>query len=499
MNTSKHQGAVAAGHDATANAAAAVLRDGGNAFDAAIAALAMACVVEPVLSSPGGGGFAMALRAGDHTPTIIDFFGQTPRVKRSAEAIEFESVFADFGTARQEFHVGFGATATPGFVPGLFHMHEQYCSIPLVDLSTPAIQTARDGVVVTRFQAYLADVVSPILTFSEHARNLFAPDGQMIKAGDVFRNPGLGDFFEELAAAGPGFCIDGDGGAALLEGQAGSGQLTAEDLARFRCVDRTPLAFEKTSGPHPATVFLNPPPSAGGAMIATMLDGLEDKWDGGTEAVVQSIARADRARLEARGDLDRLLAQRGTTHISIIDHAGNAIGVTVSNGEGNGHLAGDFGFMANNLLGEADLIPDGFHRWRPDTRLASMMAPTIVRFEDGTLSVLGSGGSNRIRTAVFQVLVNHMGNKNALFEAVDAPRMHVEDNHLDFEDMFDTSDREMFAKFFPDHRAWPDHNLFFGGVHMVSRSPDGHFDGAGDPRRAGVFRPVEQSFSSKAP
>ncbi len=490
MNTSKHRGAVAAGHDATAGAAASVLQDGGNAFDAAVAALTMACVVEPVLSSPGGGGFAMVLRAGDHTPTVIDFFGQTPRVKQPAGALEFESVFADFGTARQEFHVGYGATATPGFVPGLIHLHEQYCSIPLVDLFAPAIRTARNGVAVTRFQAYLADVVSPILTFSENARKLFAPDGQMVKAGDVFRNPGLGDFFEALAAAGPGFCIDGDGATALLEGQTGSGQLTAEDLAGFRCVDRTPLVFEKTSGPHPATVFLNPPPSAGGAMIATMLHGLEGRWDDGTEAVLQSIARTDRARLETRGDLERLLAQRGTTHISIIDRAGNAVGVTVSNGEGNGHLAGDFGFMANNLLGEADLMPDGFHRWRPDTRLASMMAPTIVRFDDGTLSVLGSGGSNRIRTAVFQVLVNHMKDKRALFEAVDAPRLHVEDGHLDFEDMFEARDRGMFAKTFPDHRAWPDHNLFFGGVHMVSRTPDGLFRGAGDPRRAGVFNVV---------
>lgn len=484
-------GVVAAGHGATADAAAATLRAGGNAFDAAVAALAIACVAEPVLASPGGGGFAMVLPADRETPELIDFFGQTPHVKRPESVLEFESVFADFGTATQEFHVGYGATAAPGFVAGLTSLREGFGSMEPGDLFAPAIAACRDGVVVTRFQAFLAEVVSPILTYSETARALFAPGGRLLGPGDVFRNHGLGDFFEALAHDGEAFSRHGAGAQAILQGQAEAGQLTADDLTAYACARRAPLVVREDATAHPATVYLNPPPSAGGAMISTMLHAMDGRWKDWRKTCVDAMAQADRARLALGGDPERLLAQRGTTHVSVIDARGNAVAVTVSNGEGNGHIAGPFGFMANNLLGEADLMPDGFHRWRPDTRLASMMAPTLVRFDDGGLTALGSGGSNRIRSAVFQALAAHFADPRDAVGAVTHPRAHVEDGHLDFEDMVDEDVRHKFTTTFPDHRAWADTNLFFGGVHMVSRRGDGSFDGAGDPRRGGVFLNVQ--------
>lgn len=499
MNQTPTKGAVAAGHLATARAATQVLDAGGTAFDATLAALAAACVCEPVLASPGGGGFLMALEAGTTEPVLIDFFGQSPKHQRGLQQeLEFASVFADFGAARQEFHVGRGATATPGFVAGMAAIHNRFATMALNDLMAPAITLARDGIEITPFQAFLFEVVEPILTYSPTASSLFAPGGTLLKAGDLLVNPGLADLFEMIGGEGPETCVTGAGARALLEGQQEQGHLQAEDLARYTVETRKPLRLALNE----CEIFLNPPPSCGGAMIAAMLEGNVSAGLARSAA----MAQADRFRNIHDGDPGAILAAaglptvnatataapstRGTTHISIVDAAGNAAAATVSNGEGNGHLAGPFGFMPNNLLGEADLMPHGFHSWRPDARLASNMAPSLLRHRDGRVMALGSGGSNRIRSAVFQVIAGLVCDGLTPTAAVENPRLHVENDHLDFEDMLGPAARDQLMDQFPDHRAWPGHNLFFGGCHMVERSVDGLFDGAGDPRRAGVYLTV---------
>ncbi len=499
MNTARARGAVAAGHAVTAGAATEILNEGGTAFDAAIAALAAACVCEPVLASPGGGGFMMAMPAGSQRPILVDFFGHSPRQRRhDLSELEFESVFADFGTARQEFHVGRGATAVPGFVAGLAEIHRRFGTLPLAELMTPAIRAGRNGVEMTEFQSFLFEVVSPILTYSASSRSLFAPDGHLLRTGEKLVNPGLAEFFEAFGKEGPALCVCGAGADAILEGQDASGHLLASDLSEYRIEEREALCLSVNGW----DVFLNPPPSAGGTLIAVMLDGITrhglDRAD--------AIARADRARRRHDGEPDAILAEiglrsaatpesagpatRGTTHVSIIDAFGNAAAVTVSNGEGSGHLAGQFGFMPNNLLGEEDLMPRGFHLWTPDARLASNMAPSLMRHSDGRVTALGSGGSNRIRTAVFQVIAGLAVDGLNPREATEAGRVHIEDEHLDFEDLFDDHARDRMRTAFPDHRAWPDRNLFFGGCHTVARDADGTFSGAGDPRRAGVYAEV---------
>src|SRR5262249_11306565 len=127
-------------------------------------------------------------------------------------------------------------------------------------------------------------------------------------------------------------------------------------------------------------------------------------------------------------------AHRGTTHVSVIDGDGNAASASLSNGEGNGSIVGNFGFMLNNMLGEEDLSPDGLGRWCEGVRLSSMMAPPIILQPDGTVAALGTGGSNRIRTAILQVAVNLLDNRLSLADAVAAPRLHLErDGKLSFE------------------------------------------------------------------
>ncbi|MGI9413121.1 MAG: gamma-glutamyltransferase, partial [Hyphomicrobiales bacterium] len=323
--TERTSGAVAAGHELTAEAAAQVLADGGNAFDAAVAGLWMACLAEPVLAAPGGGGFLMAREGtGGHT-TLYDFFVQTPLRKRDPAELEFMSVHADFGTATQEFHIGHGASATPGFVPGLYAVHGDLGSLPMARLIEPAMAAARDGIVITRFQAFLAQVVAPILTATETGRAQFAPGGALRAQGSVVRNPGLARFYDGLTRDGLKFYL-GAAAERFAAAQASSGQLGGNDFAAYRVVRRDPLAVGLSS----ARVLVNPPPSAGGAFIAHALHGLASASDGEAATVARALGASDRARLQHRGDVVRMLAEigftvdgepdggpasRGTTHI----------------------------------------------------------------------------------------------------------------------------------------------------------------------------------------
>src|SRR3546814_5563905 len=117
---------------------------------------------------------------------------------------------------------------------------------------------------------------------------------------------------------------------------------------------------------------------------------------------------------------------RGTTHISVVDDAGNLAALSLSNGEGYGTLLPDSGIMLNNMLGEEDLNHGGFHCWPEDSRLSSMMAPTLATSAEGARFAIGSGGSNRIRTAVLQVLVNLLDVGLPMAAATEAARLHIE-------------------------------------------------------------------------
>lgn len=480
MISGEQKGAVAAGHQLTATSAADMLRKGGNAIDAAVAALVMACVCEPVLCSPGGGGFAMVRTGPDTAPRLIDFFPHTPHHLDESVNDGVLEIVADFGTATQAFHVGPATAASPGFFAGLETLHALGATIAMADLIEPATRAARNGVVVTGFQHYLSSVVEPILTSSDALRALFAPHGRLVRAGETFRNPGLADALEILASGG--FAGSAVGEATVLN-QLGRGHLCAEDLSAYRTIERRPLSIRAGN----STIHLNPLPSAGGTMIHHSLRHLEssDPVD-----IAKALRHTDQARAGAGGDLSALdthnIRQQGTTHISVIDASGMACSVTASNGTGNAELIDGFGFMLNNILGEEDVNPTGAHQWPINTRLASGMCPTLVDMPDGSVVALGSGGSNRIRSAICQVIVHLCLNGDSIQSAVESPRLHVEGDHLDFEDTFGPVIRDRLESAFADHRAWPEANMFYGGVHAAGMIPTGEFSGIGDTRRDGV-------------
>ena len=499
---------VAAGHALTAATAEDVLREGGNAYDAVIAALATSFVAEPVLSSPGGGGFLLAAPA-EGPPRVYDFFVQAPLERRPPAEIELYPVIADFGTAQQPFRIGRGTIATPGIARGIEAIHEDLATVPLRELVAPACRHAIDGVVVSGMQAYLLEVVKAIVTANEPCRSIFAGVGAsdtLACAGDRTVNPALADALEAIAIEGADLFYRGEIAATLVADMKAGGLLGGADLAGYRVERRAPLSLEY----HGARILTNPPPSSGGTLIGF---GLELLRDGGlaTErfgsaahlcrlAAVMEATAAARVEhsIEALASPDpatfgpwrdqvawRMRAYRGTTHVSVIDGDGNVASATVSNGEGSSYVIPGTGIVMNNMLGEDDLNPAGLHQWTPGVRMTSMMAPTALAWRDGRRVATGSGGSNRIRTALLQVLVNLVDFGMDIEEAVTAPRIHVEDTFLSVEGGFDVERIAPVLRMWPENQVWDTRNMFFGGAHTVASGERG-VEGIGDPRRDGA-------------
>ncbi|MEM8620742.1 MAG: gamma-glutamyltransferase [Actinomycetota bacterium] len=470
----RHRGVIAAGHPLTTQAGADVLRNGGNAVDAAIAAVAMACVCEPVLSSPGGGGFAMIRHNG--LVSLVDSFAHSPQ-QRSPTA-RVEAVHVDFGTTHQEFRIGPGTAATPGLFAGLEVVARRFGTELLPTLVIAAVDAARNGVTITPFQHHVFDVLGAIATATESARHLFIIDGDLMPVGELFRPTGLADALEILASDG---VANSEVGAAMIAQQEGRGHLTANDLVDYRVVERQPLEVELPQ----RRVLLNPLPAAGGLLVGHTLRALEGVSPVELAAALDSTVHA---RRQASGDLAALaeqpIRQRGTTHVSVVDGDGTACAITTSNGEGNGEVVDGFDFMLNNMLGEDDVNPSG-DQWPLDTRLSSMMCPTIIEGDGGDVTALGTGGSSRIPSAISQVVARVCIGKRTLHDAVVAPRLHADAGHLDVEPIDDAAALDSLLRKFPDHRVWPSPHLFFGGVHSVRLGADGRLDGVGDPRRDG--------------
>ena len=162
--------------------------------------------------------------------------------RRAASEVAFFPIHADFGPAKQEFHIGLGSSATPGMVPGLFAIHEALCRLPMKRLVEPAARAARAGFPLSAFQAYLFTVIAPILTASQGVARIFAPGGKPMKAGETFRNEELAETLDWLAEDGARLFVDGDVGQAIVaESRSLGGHLTHDDLKRYRVELREPL------------------------------------------------------------------------------------------------------------------------------------------------------------------------------------------------------------------------------------------------------------------
>jgi gamma-glutamyltranspeptidase / glutathione hydrolase len=283
------------------------------------------------------------------------------------------------------------------------------------------------------------------------------------------------------------------------------GMLSREDLNSYEPIEREPARVTY----HGREVLTNPPPSSGGILIADAL-GILERLDQPHDpfVIAEVIDETNKARdeeflqgLGTEGFLEQFLAKTAldtvatevrsrlgnTTHISVMDAEGGSASVTCSNGSCSGVVVPGTGMHLNNMLGEQDLNPLGFHRHTPGARVPSMMAPTIV-LSDGTPEIaIGSAGSNRIRSAILQTVLHVADEGMEAQNAVSAPRLHVEDGQVDAEPGVDEAALGRLEEAGWTVRRWSELNLFFGGVQAVARNPDtGHLTGGGDPRRGGV-------------
>ena len=243
-------------------------------------------------------------------------------------------------------------------------------------------------------------------------------------------------------------------------------------------------------------MLTNPPPSSGGLLIALALELLDREPEIGVDQLVRTMKAAQEARTEAfldglyvEGFAPRFLTDRlgSTTHITTVDGEGRCASVTCSNGTGSGLIVPGTGVHVNNMLGEQDLNPLGFHRLPTGARMPSMMSPTVI-LRDGELEVgLGSGGSNRIRSAITQALVGMLDRGLGAQAAVDAPRVHYEEGTVHAEPGIDPAALDRLERDGYAIARWPERNVFFGGVHAVRRDlGDGELEAGGDPRRGGA-------------
>jgi gamma-glutamyltranspeptidase/glutathione hydrolase len=452
---------------------------------------------------------------------LVDFFvaaGGADGVARTAELVPIPVYFDE---TPQTFNCGAASCGVPGNPAGLEHVVERFATMPISRLASEGIRLGREGVPMTKEQAYFHEILNPILTSTPECAALYAPGGNRLAEGDVFRHPEMSSALERFAAEGSEPFYRGEVARTVCDWvRDRGGTLGMDDMAAYEPTEREPAE----AGFRGCDVLTNPPPSSGGILIAYSLGLLERLGDrSGVEQIVAATEAANSHReedfhegLHAPGYLegfmdpkrldevaDRIKAGEwvggaggaggpgdrlgSTTHLSVLDGDGMCAAVTCSNGTGSGLYVPGTGVHVNNMLGEEDLNPHGFHRIPPGRRVSSMMAPTIA-LRDGEIVVgLGSAGSNRIRSAILQTTLRVLEEGLDAGEAVRAGRLHFEAGTVQAEPGVDEEGLATLEERGIPVVRWKRQNLFFGGVQAVARDPasDEH-TGGGDPRRGGA-------------
>ena len=477
--------AISAPNEAAADAGEQIALAGGNAIDAALAATLVTMVNEVGIVSLSSGGFITVQPSDGSAPHTVDGWMDMPGRGRTLGSGTWD-IDTDYGGG-VTVTIGAGSVACHGSVAAFGEAHKRWGSVPWRELVAPAIEVARGGFQLGSASRFYLDYVhEDIFGWDEQSHAaVHAPDGT-ISTGRV-ELPDLVGSLELIAAEGPSALHTGDL-ARLISNDVieRGGILGPADLAAYRPVVRPSLM--STVGEW--KLGTNPPPSVGGVCVAAMLRLLE----GHPGADVEHLVRVQRAvlghRLDAldhSDDLERdaasflalidrdhlaVLESGSTAHVSATDSDGGACAVTVSSGYSSGMIAKGTGIWLNNCLGEQELNAKGLHGLAPGTRLLSNMAPTVGHHPDGSSIAIGSPGADRITSAIVQVLAGFINGGVGLQEAVNHPRVHV-------------------------HRAGrPDEvvkvetqlSMYYGGVGVTLRKPDGRLVAAADPRRDGAVR-----------
>ncbi len=500
---------VASGHKLVSQTAATILKEGGNAFDAIVGAGFASAVVESALTSLGGGGFLIGHSEKNGQNLFFDFFVDTPGLGRniSLDETDFFPVTVSFSGSDQDFNIGLGAVAVPGTLKGLIHTQKRLGRMGLADVIQPAQKLARSHP-INEQQGTFLKLLYPIMTLKSQGRELYEPGGVYKREGDLLENPLCVKFLDQVVEDhGKNFYLGEISAAIDREMREGGGWLTREDLANYQVAERAPLKIPYRD----YALLTSPAPSVGGTLIGLSIGLLEKAgayggaWGEGSQlqrtvTLMREVEKIREsgvttpAKLKTFMENGELLSgavekirmfSRGTTHISIADKFGNCAAMTFSNGEGSGYFAPGTGIMLNNMMGEDDLHPDGFHSSPPGQRVGSMMSPSLLLKNEQICLVIGSGGSKRIRTTVSQVLSQLVDFKRPLKTAVEAPRLYWDGAVVQVEPGFSEAALKTLAEQV-DLNIWDTKDVYFGGVHAVIPGQEG----AGDSRRGGCVEEV---------
>ena len=519
------KGVIAGGDKQTVAAGEEILKRGGNAADAAIAAVFASFVAESVMTNIGGGGIALVGDVKEDKAEVFDFFVDMPSGKPFPE-MDFHEVTSDYGPAQDQLFIGRASAAVPGVVAGLCALAEEHGTLPLKTLLEPAICIAQEGVELSPSQEYVLEFLLSIYEDTPEINEMYKKrDGSAWRAGEKNAFPKLAENLVQLAVEGaPSFSQGSIAQAILADQRVHGGLITQADLANYQIRHLEPIRI-----PYRDMELLFPAmPSSGGALIAFSLKLLEsvnlaEMTHLGTEHIcalaevmrLTNIARpvwdaeasSEQERIERflgeehlglyQKKLNKILAGTSppsepifpkgsdhTTHISVVDAAGNFVGVTTTAGESAGFVVDGTGICMNNMLGEADLHPQGFHKLAPGTRLTTMMSPTVLLKDGAPQMVLGSGGSSRLRSAILQSISNVIDFKMPLEEAVHAPRIHFGAGILQLEGGVPDEQALALETLGYDVNRWETLNMYFGGTHAVALEK-GHWVAVGDSRRSG--------------
>ena len=501
--------AAAAGTPYAAGAAAETYRAGGNAADAAVSAAAAVGVTEPLMSSIGGGGFAL-IRAPSGGAELIDYYDAMPGKGLPASAFGAggapQTIILKYGAGVRSI-VGGASSAVPGSLRGWEKLLQRHGRLTLKEALAPAIRLARGGFELCRTSGLWFQVAEEVLRLTEETRKHFYNGDRVYLEGEVVRFPELADTLQAVGEEGAGLFYEGELAQTISAYMLEMGGIISErDLAEYEAVVREPMSVRYGAG----EMYTNGPPSAGGPTLAQMLKvvsaydlatmpeaeyvkvmagamklALRDRetayLDGAQNGRVAARLTGEEYAAEQRRRIFSSFGSPHTTHLSCVDGDGMAVSITASMGYGSGLVVPGTGIPMNNTLGEPELNPRGFHALEPGERLISNMSPTVVSSEEGGLIALGSPGASRIPTAILQTVINVLDLGMALEDAVLAPRFHAEGDLFAYEAGARKADLEDYESVL----SYETVNMFFGGVNAVRRTPVGQFEAAADPRRSG--------------
>ena len=501
--------AAAAGTPYAAEAAAETYRAGGNAADAAVAAAAAVAVTEPLMSSIGGGGFAL-VRDPSGEAELIDYYDAMPGKGLPAPAFGAggspQTMILKFGAGVRSI-VGGASSAVPGSLRGWETLLARHGRLGLKETLAPAIRFARGGFRLCKTSALWFGVAEEVLKLTDETRKHFYNGERVYLEGEELRFPELADTLEAIGQAGASLFYEGELARTISTYMLKMGGIiTEEDLAEYEPVIREPMSVRYGAG----AMHTNGPPSAGGPTLAQMLKvvsaydlatmpeaeymkvmtgamklALRDRetayLDGAENGRVAERLTGEEYAAEQRRRIFSGFGSPHTTHLSCVDGDGMAVSITASMGYGSGLVVPGTGIPINNTLGEPELNPRGFHALVPGERLISSMSPTVVSSEEGGIIALGSPGASRIPTAILQTIINVLDFRMTLEAAVHAPRFHAEGDLFAYEVGARTANLEGYEPVL----TYETPNMFFGGVNAVRRTPAGRFEAAADPRRSG--------------